>query len=47
MSRQPLAEEMREILEKVRHDPTTPEIESFKDIVDQHGYLHGYYLKAL
>jgi len=47
MSRQPLGEEMKEILEKVRFDPTAPEIESFKDIVDQHGYLHGYYLKAV
>ena len=29
ISRQPLAEEMKEILEKVRHDPTAPEMEVF------------------
>ena len=47
MSRQPLGEEMKKILEKVKYDPSAPEIESFKDIIDQHGYLHGYYLKAV
>ena len=46
-SRQPLAKEMKEILELSNYDPDAPEIESFKMNVDQYGFLHGYYLKAV
>ena len=47
MSGQLLGEEMKEILKKANYDPTTPDIESFKMNVDQYGFLHGYYLKAV
>ena len=46
-SRQPLAKEMKEILELSNYDPDAPEIESFKTNVDLYGFLHGYYLKAV
>ena len=46
-SRQPLAKEMKQILELANYDPNAPEIESFKMTVEQYGFLHGYYLKAV
>tara|TARA_Y100000816_G_C26036166_1_gene542547 strand:+ start:210 stop:1148 length:939 start_codon:yes stop_codon:yes gene_type:complete len=46
-SRQPLGKEMKQILELANYDPNAPEIESFKMTVEQHGFLHGYYLKAV
>ena len=47
LSKQPLANEMKEILDLANYDPNAPEIESFKTTIDLHGYLHGYYLKAV
>ena len=47
LSKQPLANEMKEILNVANYDPNAPEIESFKTTIDLHGYLHGYYLKAV
>ncbi len=47
LSKQPLANEMKEILDLANYDPNAPEIESFKTTIDLHGYLHGYYLKAM
>ena len=46
-SQQPLAKEMKEILDLANYDPDAPEIEGFKLDVDQYGFLHGYYLKAV
>ena len=46
-SRQPLAKEMKQILDLSNYDPDAPEIESFKTNVDLYGFLHGYYLKAV
>ena len=42
-----LGKEMKEILDLANYDPSAPEIESFKSNVDQYGFLHGYYLKAV
>ena len=47
LSKQPLANEMKEILDLANFDPNAPEIENFKTTVDLHGFLHGYYLKAV
>ena len=47
LSKQTLANEIRETLNIANYDPTTPAIESFKMNVDQYGFLHGYYLKAV
>ena len=47
LSKQTLANEIRETLNITNYDPTTPAIESFKMNVDQYGFLHGYYLKAV
>ena len=47
LSKQTLANEIRETLNIANYDPTTPAIESFKMNVDQFGFLHGYYLKAV
>ena len=47
LSKQPLANEMKEILDLANFDPNAPEIENFKTTVHLHGFLHGYYLKAV
>ena len=47
LSGQLLANEMKEILDKINFDPAAPPIEKFKMNVDQYGFLHGYYLKAV
>ena len=47
LSNQALGKEMKEILDLANYDPSAPEIESFKSDVDQYGFLHGYYLKAV
>ena len=44
---QPLGNDMKEILSKAEFDPTAPDVESFKLDIEQHGFLHGYYLKAV
>ena len=44
---QSLGKEMKDILDLTNYDPSAPEIESFKLDVDQYGFLHGYYLKAV
>ena len=47
MSGQLLGEDMKEILKKANYDPASPPIEGFKMDVEQNGFLHGYYLKAV
>ena len=44
LSNQSLSKEIKEIS---KYDPSAPAIESFKMNVDQYGFLHGYYLKAV
>ena len=47
LSNQSLSKEIKEILKLSNYDPSAPAIESFKMNVDQYGFLHGYYLKAV
>ena len=47
LSNQSLSKEIKEILKLSKYDPSAPAIESFKMNVDQYGFLHGYYLKAV
>jgi hypothetical protein len=47
LSNQALGKEMKKILDLANYDPSAPEIESFKSDIDQYGFLHGYYLKAV
>ena len=47
MSGQLLGGDMKEILKKANYDPASPPIEGFKMDVEQNGFLHGYYLKAV
>lgn len=47
LSNQPLSKEIKKILKLSNYDPTSPAIESYKSDVNLHGFIHGYYLKAV